>query len=494
MHNQIIVVGGGIAGLNAAINAKEAGGEVLVVTKSYPTKSQSAMAQGGINCAFEHLEIHIQDTLDSSRGYGEYAAIEKMCVEGMREVEKLLAFGAPFDRDASGNLKKRKLGGASKPYALCMQDFTGLKILHTLYDRARALGVVFQNDTIITDLVAEEGVCYGVRGFTLRKGETFSRYAKAVILASGGYAKIYGKNSTNAFGTVGEGIAMAKRAGVKLLGMEFVQFHPTALATSSILISEGARAEGGIIIDEEQNRIVDELSTRDEVARAVYENLKSGKKVYLDIRHLDKDVIAHRLPQEAKLAKIYENIDVFSEPIPIKPAAHYSMGGIEVDLECKTNIQGLYACGECANHKTHGANRLGGNSLLEALAFGAVAGKNAAQEPKKESPKFPSLDIDALLAQTGKESVYVLREECEEINNKYVSLIRNEGSLRMAMLRIQDLRERFKEVSLKNKSKIFNLELQEYFQLRAQLDISLEVATSAEINKNSVGAHYRIEK
>jgi len=490
--NKVIIIGGGIAGLSAAISSRNNGANVVLISKSYPTKSQSSMAQGGINCAFESIETQIQDTLKSSKGLGNKEAIELMCKRGILEIENLLSYGAPFDREPSGELKKRKLGGASIPYALCMQDFTGLKILHTLYDKALFLGVEFINDTIITDLLVDEDICYGVAGFYLRSGTSFSLQSNSTILATGGYAKIYGSNSTNGFGSVGEGIALAKEVGANLKGMEFIQFHPTALASSSILISEGARAEGGIIINEDNERFIDELATRDEVARGVYEMLKSGKKVYLDIRHLPQEVIYSRLPQEAKLAKIYENIDVTKEPIPIKPAAHYSMGGIEVDLDCKTSIKNLYACGECANHNTHGANRLGGNSLLEALAFGAIAGENSANAIEQNIKKdFKITPVDNLLAKEGEESIYELKKECEEINNKYLSLVRNEGSLKMAMLRISELKERFKNIGFKNREKIFNTELQGYFELRAMLLVSLELANSAERNKKSIGAHFR---
>ncbi|MGB5966481.1 MAG: FAD-dependent oxidoreductase, partial [Sulfurimonadaceae bacterium] len=383
----VLVIGSGGAGMVAALSAKEAGATVAVLGKSYPTRSQTCMAQGGINAAIgaeDSVEKHIADTLKSAQGLGDEKAIEKLCREGVEAVAWLDKIGVPFSRSAESGIAQRRLGGASESRACYAQDYTGLKLLHSLYDNCLKEGIVFHNEQFLLSLITDESSASepsvtGVTALNIKSGEVESFSAKTVIMATGGYSRIYQKHSTNATGSTGDGLAVALRAGVLLSDMEFVQFHPTGLKNSSILISESARGAGGLLLNARGERFTDELQPRDALSRAIHDEIEKSGKVFIDIRHLGETFIDHELPQERKLAKLYENVDPVHDIIPIKPVAHYTMGGIAVDENAESSLKGLFAAGECANHNVHGANRLGGNSLLELVVFGKEAGVNAAK-------------------------------------------------------------------------------------------------------------------
>jgi succinate dehydrogenase/fumarate reductase flavoprotein subunit len=340
MKTDLLIIGAGGAGLMAAIAAKEEGVDVLVLTKEYPTRSQTCMAQGGMNAALgnageDSVENHIQNTLKSAHGEGDEESIRFMCSEAISAVEYLDSIGVCFSRTKDGKIAQRRLGGASAPRACYAQDYTGLKILHTLYDRANALGVKFVNDTFLLEILKDEdGNGCGAKVLDIRSGELKTYIAKTMILATGGYSRIYDKYSTNSKASSGDGVAAAHRAGAKLKHMEFVQFHPTGLKNSSILISESARGEGGYLLNSKGERFTDELAPRDQVSRAIDAEIKKGEDIFLDIRHLGEQFIDEGLPQERKLAKLYENVDPVHDLIPIKPVAHYTMGGIAVFISC----------------------------------------------------------------------------------------------------------------------------------------------------------------
>lgn len=489
----ILIIGSGGAGLSTALSAYSENLKIGVVSKFYPNNSQTAMAQGGINASISNedsIASHIADTLKSSKGLGEIDVIEYACTKAPEIIEWLDSIGTPFSRDDEG-VAQRKLGGASHKRACYAEDYTGLKILHTLIDKAINSNIEFLNDKFLLDLIVENSRVIGVKLLNIETSEVEVIGAKSVVLATGGYSKLYGKNSTNGDGMVGDGIATALRAGAKLSDMEFIQFHPTSLKSSSILISESARGEGGVLINSNGERFIDELATRDEVARAIFLEYQNDREVFLDLTKLDENFLKENLPQEIKLAKIYEGVDAFNEPIPIKPSAHYSIGGIDVDIDCKTNIDGLFAVGECANVKMHGANRLGGNSLLEIIAFGKRAGEKSREYIKDID--FVEIeeksDIENIFAKETKKSFYEEKHKIEAILYNKVGVFRDEEGLKEALNYIENIN--IDEFGIKDKSKTFNTELIEFLEFKNMVEVSKAVIKSALFRKESRGAHFR---
>lgn len=367
----VLVIGSGGAGLTAAISAKAEGASVLVAGKYYPTNSQTSMAQGGINAALgnagnDSVKSHIDDTIRSAHGICDKDMVRQMCENGHAAIEWLESIGVPFSRldSAESSVKsvaQRQMGGASAKRACYAQDYTGLKILHTIYDTCLKEQIEFLDEHYLLNLITKDGTVKGATFFNIRSGEVLQIDAKSVIMATGGYGSIYHGYTTNAYGSTGDGVAAVLRAGGAVSDMEFIQFHPTALKHSSILISESARGEGGYLVNEQGERFVDELKPRDEVARAIFSQMQNGQRVYLDLRHLGEEKLKELLPQEVELCKIHEHVDPAAELIPIKPVAHYTMGGIDIDHALEVNgINGCFAVGEYSNAKVHGANRLGG--------------------------------------------------------------------------------------------------------------------------------------
>ena len=494
----ILVIGAGGAGLVAALSAKESGGTVKVLTKTYPTRSQTCMAQGGINAALgnvsqDSVRAHYENTLKSAHGIADEKMVEKLCHGAIEAVKWLDSIGMPFSRTEDGSIAQRRLGGASAPRACYAQDYTGLKILHTLYDQCNANDIEMLSDRFLLELLVENGSVCGAEVLNVKTGEMERFYAKSVILATGGYSRIYGKNSTNAVGSTGDGIAAAYRAGVKLSDMEFVQFHPTGLKNSAILISESARGEGGYLLNKEGKRFTDELAPRDEVSRAIYDEMLKSGEVYIDIRHLGEEFISHNLPQERKLAKLYENVDPVFEPIPIKPVAHYTMGGIDVDENSQTNIKGVFAVGECANQKVHGANRLGGNSLLELIVFGREAGKNAANSAKENSLTCKQFESEKFVFDfvTPKVDFYKTRDELSDCFYEKVGIKRNEADLEKVSKYLQSVNEQLPLMGVRDTNKVYNTELVEFLEFKNMITLCEMVIAGAIKREESRGAHFR---
>ena len=507
MKTDVLIIGGGGAGLSAALAANETDVSVKVITKEYPTRSQTCMAQGGMNAALgnvsqDSIEDHIQNTLKSAHGEADEEAVRYMCSEAPNAIAWLDEIGVCFSRTQEGKIAQRQLGGASAPRACYAQDYTGLKILHTLYERCLKKEIYILSQRYLLDLlIKEDGSVCGALILNMRSGELEHHFAKSVILASGGYSRIYDKYSTNSTASTGDGIAAAKRAGAKLLGMEFVQFHPTGLKNSSILISESARGEGGYLLNSKGERFINELAPRDEVSRAIDAQIKAGESVFLDIRHLGEAFIDENLPQERKLALLYENVDPVKDLVSIKAVAHYTMGGIEVDNKSQTSVSGLFACGECANHKVHGANRLGGNSLLEIVVFGREAGKSAANftlcDDKcvndfacKKEKNF----LDAMQEYTNEIDFYQKRFQIGELFYKQVGIVRKESELLHVQKEIQTLKSQLPLMGVKDDAKIYNTNLIEFLEFRNMLDVCEAVVAAALERKESCGAHFVAEE
>ena len=499
----VLVIGAGGAGLVAALSAKESGASVKVLTKTYPTRSQTCMAQGGINAALgnmseDSIKAHYEDTLKSAHGLADEKMIQKLCSEGIEAVKWLDDIGMPFSRTENGTIAQRRLGGASAPRACYAQDYTGLKILHTLYDQCNAHDIEMLSDRFLLELLVENEVIFGVEVLNIKTGKHERFYAKSVILATGGYSRIYGKNSTNAVGSTGDGIIAAYRAGARLSDMEFVQFHPTGLKNSSILISESARGEGGYLLNKEGERFTNELAPRDEVSRAIYDEMLKSGDVYIDIRHLGEEFISYNLPQERKLAKLYENVDPVFEPIPIKPVAHYTMGGIDVDENSQTNIQGVFAVGECANQRVHGANRLGGNSLLELIVFGREAGKNSSKFVKGENhisaKQFISIEEFTCRVSSKPEiDFYKKRDELADCFYEKVGVKRNKAGLDRVSQYLENLKEQLPLMGVRDQNNIYNTELVEFLEFKNMIELCEMVIAGAIKRTESRGAHYREE-
>lgn len=501
----VLIIGSGIAGLTAAINATKNNSKVLVLSKTYPTHSQSVQAQGGINAVLyeddDSIDIHTQDTYKVSCMLSNKDNIKMMCENAKDTIYWLDSIGVPFNRTFDNKISQRKFGGTKKIRTCYSSDYTGLKILHTLYDKCIKQNIEFKNEHLLLNLIIENNSCIGVTALDIKEGIVKEFLAKTTILATGGYAGIYTNHTTNSYANTADGIAIAFNAGVKLSNMEFVQFHPTSLENSNILISESARGEGGYLLDETQNRFIDELKPRDEVARAIYEKIQKNQKVYLDLRHLGIDKIKEFMPQERRLAYDYSNIKVEEQLLPITPASHYSMGGIKTDINARTNIRNLFACGECAEASIHGANRLGGNSLLEIVTFGKIAGINASNEEKnileiKTSHNYAKLEeekINKIFNYSNKINFYTQKDNIGNLLFNNLGLFRNEEKIFVLIEKLKNIYLDIENMGIGDKSKAYNKNLVEFLEFTNILDVALLVSISALNRKESRGSHFRLD-
>ncbi|QLG62447.1 FAD-binding protein [Halorarum salinum] len=423
MHeHDVIVVGAGGAGLRAAIAAQEEGADVAIVSKLHPVRSHTGAAEGGINAALregDSWEDHAYDTMKGSDYLGDAPAVETLCKQSPNETIQLEHWGMAFSRDDDGRVSQRPFGGLSFPRTTYAGAETGHQLLHTMYEQVVKRGVTVYDEWYVTDLAVtdeerpEDRTCHGVVAYDISTGELSGfRANDGVILATGGPGQVY-DHTTNAVSNTGDGVAMAYRAGVPMEDMEFIQFHPTSLPSTGVLISEGVRGEGGILYNAEGERFMfeygyasndGELASRDVVARAELSEVNAGRGiedeyVHLDMRHLGEERIIDRLENILHLAEDFEGVDALEEPMPVKPGQHYAMGGIETDENGETCIAGLYAAGECACASVHGANRLGGNALPELIIFGKRAGQHAAGK-----------DLGEAKVTTGQQGEYELGE------------------------------------------------------------------------------------
>ncbi len=500
--------------MRAAIEAAAEGLNVAVVSKVYPVRSHSVAAQGGINAAIKDTdswENHMFDTVKGSDYLGDQDAIEVLCKEAPRDIMELERMGAVFSRDPSGNIAQRPFGGAGYPRTCYLADRTGHGLLHLMYEQLLKHEVFIYDEWHVARLVVEDSVARGVIAIELNSGKLHRLHSKAVIIAAGGYGRVF-HTSTNALSCTGDGMGLALDAGLELMDMEFVQFHPTTLKRTGILITEGARGEGGYLLNSLGERFmadyaptVKELASRDVVSRAEQTEIEQGRGVngcvLLDLRHLGADRINQRLPQIRELAINFAGVDPLTEPIPIRPGAHYSMGGIMTDVDGATSIQGLYAAGESACVSVHGANRLGGNSLLEAVVFGRRAGAAAARHSLAcAAPEFPDSalmnsahDIAGILRRDNGETASALRREMTLVMEEHCGVFRNREKLIAGVARIKELKARYGKVSLTDRGDYFNSELLAALELGHMLDVAEAIAAGALAREESRGAHYRTD-
>jgi succinate dehydrogenase / fumarate reductase, flavoprotein subunit len=514
----VLIVGSGGAGLYAALKSRmEEDVQVAVLTKVYPTRSHTSAAQGGVNAALgnkdatDTWEDHWFDTVKGSDYLADQDAAELMCREAPEVIREMEHWGCPFDRTPDGKIAQRPFGGASKIRACYAADKIGHVMLHTLYEQGLRHGVNYFNEWITLSLLHDGQRCLGVNALDIRTGKLHTIQAKAVILATGGYGRIYWTRTSNAYGNTGDGAALAYQAGLPLKDMEFVQFHPTGLRRTGILMSEGARGEGGYLLNALGERFMSsyapekmELGPRDLVSRAIETEVREGRggpdgEVFLDLVHLGADRIRERLPQIRQLCIGFEGVDPVEEPIPIKPTAHYSMGGIHTDVDGLTPIEGIYAAGEAGCVSVHGANRLGGNSLLDILVFGRRAGNHALEyarhkdfPPMLENPLKPAeACIQSLMEGDGKENIADIRRDMGNLMAEKAGIYRQAKDLEQVLEGLTVLKARYKNLSVQDKSKTFNTELITALELGNMLELAETVALGALARQECRGAHYR---
>jgi succinate dehydrogenase/fumarate reductase flavoprotein subunit len=519
-EHDVIVVGAGLAGMRAAIAAHEAGVDVALVTKLHPVRSHSGAAQGGINAALgnetdDNTGNHTFDTVKGADYIGDQDAIEILCERAPHEIYQLEHWGAVFSRqEDSGKIAQRPFGGAGFPRTCYAADLTGLVILHTLYTVCVKYDIPTYEEWFVTDLVTDDdGNAVGVVAYDMIRGTIETIGAKAVVMATGGAGRVY-RPSTNAHASTGDAMSLALRKGVPLKDMEFMQFHPTTLAANGVLVTEGARGEGGILLNKDGDRFMTkyapnklELASRDVVSRAEATEIMEGRGidgcVLLDLRHLGRERIMERLPQIRELAIAFAGTDPINEPIPIRPGAHYHMGGVHVDnWGASPHMPGLFAAGECSCVSVHGANRLGGNSLLEAVVFGARAGEASAAYVQEHGgkPNVPSnaaeetqQRIEDLLARENGPRQAEIRDELAAVMQEKVGVYRSGPVLEEAKRTVTELKERFQGVVVGDKGKTFNTDLIHTIETGYLLDLADCMVTGAIARTESRGAHSRTD-
>ena len=509
--HDLLIIGGGLAGMRAAVAALP-GLDVAIISKVHPVRSHSVAAQGGINAALgqnDSWENHAYDTAKGGLWLGDQEGIEAMCRDAPSDILELERMGVIFSRDAQGRIAQRPFGGAGFPRTCYAADRTGHAILHAMYEQLMKQAVFVYEEWYVTALIVEDGVCRGVVAWDVLKGGLHAIGAKAVILATGGCGRIF-LTSTNAVINTGDGISMAYRAGAPLMDMEFIQFHPTTLKDTGILISEGARGEGGYLLNTLGERFMKryapeqmELATRSTVSLAIGQEIAEGRGVdeciLLDLRHLGRERILERLPQIRQLALDFAGVDPIESPIPVRPGAHYAMGGVKTNTWGETSVPGLYAAGECACVSIHGANRLGGNSLLETIVFGRRAGVRAS-EYARSAPigkndagllEQEQTRICRLLNNDEDERPWQVREDLGRILALRFGLVRTRNSMAEAVASMKELRVRAMSIRLEDQGAMFNTDLITALELGSLVELAETVMVGALAREESRGAHYR---
>jgi succinate dehydrogenase / fumarate reductase flavoprotein subunit len=513
-EHDVLVVGAGCAGMRAAIEAHDAGADVALISKIHPVRSHSGAAEGGINAALGNAseddpEKHAFDTVKGSDYLGDQDAIEILCTEAPDDVYQLEHWGAVFSRTEDGRIAQRPFGAAGEPRTAYAADITGHVLVHVLYEQVMKRDLKVYEEFFVWKLVENEGRCQGVIAWNLLDGGLATIGAKTVILTTGGAGRLY-TGTTNAYACTGDGMAQALRLGVALEDMEMMQFHPTTLAPTGVLITEGTRGEGAYLLNSEGDRFLKryapnamELASRDVISRAEQTEIDEGRgvdgNVLLDMRHLGAEKILERLHGTRELAMVFAGVDPIHEPIPVRPGAHYHMGGVDTDVWGLTSLEGLYAAGECACVSVHGANRLGGNALMETITYGKRAGAHAADwaltHTTVEVPESVESDAERELAElldrSEGERPWSIRNELAETMHENFGVFRREEQMRRQGEIVGELRERYARVVVEDKGQVFNNDLTQALELGFLLDLAACMVVAGLERKESRGAHAR---
>jgi succinate dehydrogenase / fumarate reductase flavoprotein subunit len=569
VSHDVLIVGGGLAGLRAALEVAKSGVDVAIISRVHPVRSHSVAAQGGINAALgnaeggrdDTTERHTYDTVKGSDFLADQDAAALMCGMAPEIVYEMEHWGTPFSRFPDGRIAQRPFGGGGFPRTCYASDRTGHALLHTLYEQSLKEKIKLYEEWLVLSLAVKDKTIHGLVAINKLTGDLEAFSSKAVVFATGGYGRVY-RRSTNALINTGSGIAIAYRAGVPIKDLEFVQFHPTTLFGTNILITEGARGEGGYLLNNKGERFMEkyaptamELAPRDIVARSIQTEINEGRGfedsyVHLDLRHLGAEKIKSRLPGIREIAIDFVRIDPIEKPIPIQPSQHYSMGGIDTDINGATIVNGLFAAGECACVSVHGANRLGGNSLLETIVFGKISGASAAKYAREPSSSSPPLgrgrgwvsnsevlqntlkSVDAQIQRlcslhsavyfipnseyppltppptpappeegrgtvripnSASERQFVIREEMRLALDEHLGLFREEKPMAECLKKIQELKERARHISVRSDVRYLNQELYNAIELNYMLDLAELIAIGALRRQESRGSHFRLD-
>jgi succinate dehydrogenase flavoprotein subunit len=512
--HDVLVIGAGCAGMRAAIEAHDAGADVALISKIHPVRSHSGAAEGGINAALGNAsedspEEHAYDTVKGSDYLGDQDAIQVLCDEAPDDVYQLEHWGAVFSRTEDGRIAQRPFGAAGEPRTAYAADITGHVLVQVLYEQVMKRDLRVYEEWFAWKLVEDAGRCQGVICWDLLNGGLKTLGAKTTILCTGGAGRLY-TGTTNAYSCTGDGMALALRVGVPLKDMEMMQFHPTTLAPSGVLITEGCRGEGAYLLNSEGERFLKdyapnamELASRDVISRAEQTEIDQGRgidgNVLLDLRHLGAEKILERLHGTRELSMTFAGVDPIDEPIPVRPGAHYHMGGVDTDVWGRTELEGLYAAGECACVSVHGANRLGGNALMETITYGKRAGAHAADWALTHTtvtvPASTQADAERelteMLARREGERPWSIRDELAETMHVNFGVFRREDQMLRQGEIVASLRDRYESVVVDDKGDVFNTDLTQALELGFLLELADCMVVSGLARKESRGAHAR---
>jgi succinate dehydrogenase / fumarate reductase flavoprotein subunit len=512
--HDVLVIGAGCAGMRAAIAAFDAGADVALVSKIHPTRSHSGAAEGGINAPLgnaseDNPELHAFDTVKGADYLGDQDAIEILCNEAAGDVYELENWGAVFSRTEDGRIAQRPFGAAGAPRTAYAADITGHVLIQVLYEQVVKRGIRVYDEFFAWKLVEDDGRCVGMIAWDLLHGGLRAVGSKTTIIATGGAGRLY-VGTTNAYACTGDGMTQALRLGVQLKDMEMMQFHPTTLAPTGVLITEGCRGEGAYLLNKDGERFLKhyapnamELASRDVISRAEQTEIDEGRaidgNVLLDLRHLGAERILERLHGTRELSMVFAGIDPIYDPIPVRPGAHYHMGGVDTDVLGRTTLDGLYAAGEVACISVHGANRLGGNALMETITFGRRAGADATEVAQQTAPaqvpesalRDAETELKTLLDRTEGERPWRIRDELAETMHRNFGVFRREDQMQEQGRIVDGLRERYERVVVEDKGEVFNNDLTQALELGFLLELAACMVVAGLGRKESRGAHAR---
>lgn len=523
-HHDVLIIGGGLTGLRAALRISDAGLDGAVVSKVHPLRSHSVAAQGGMNASLGNLEgeggtkdswkSHAFDTVKGSDYLADQDVVERMCREAPTAVIELEHMGMVWSRLEDGKIAQRPFGGAGFPRTCYAADRTGHNALHTLYEHVVGRKISVYEEFFVTSLITEGGRCIGCTALEIMTGGVHGFLGKAILMATGGFGRIFNK-STNALINTGDGQALALRAGGLLKDMEFVQFHPTTLYGTNILISEGARGEGGTLLNKDGERFMEryaphsvDLAPRDVVARCIEQEIAEGRGydggyVHLDLRHLGVERIVERLPGIRQIAMDFAGVDPIQDPVPVQPGQHYSMGGIDADINGETKLPGLYAAGECSCLSVHGANRLGGNSLVETVVFGRLVAEkiieDVANAPTPNDTQAKAAirgindRIEGIIRREGGDRFVNVKDAMTTTMSNKFGIFREKRTMQNGLNEIKKIQEKISYVSFQNKERKVNQALVRFLELENMLLLAESVARGALAREESRGSHTRTD-